>query len=113
MDKKDQVSGSNRISDAMLDEMLAGTDAATVFHSGELLLGAVAATGGADAGCRDGGVSGSGSGTRPRRCHPQRAPPQDGTDGRWIDAAGGAAGSTGDVRATVGGAVLSQSFADC
>ena len=29
--------GSDRISDAMLDAMLAGTDAATVFHSGELL----------------------------------------------------------------------------
>ncbi len=29
--------GSDRISDAMLDAMLAGTDVATVFHSGELL----------------------------------------------------------------------------
>ena len=38
MDQKGQGSGSHRISDAMLDTMLAGTtDAATVFHSGELL----------------------------------------------------------------------------
>ncbi len=37
MEQKGQGSGSHRISDAMLDRMLAGTDAATVFHSGELL----------------------------------------------------------------------------
>ena len=37
MDRQDQGSGSHRISDVMLDAMLAGTDAATVFHSGELL----------------------------------------------------------------------------
>ena len=37
MTKKDQVRGSHRINDAMLDEMLAGTDAAAMFHSGELL----------------------------------------------------------------------------
>ena len=37
MTKKDQVSGTHRINDAMLDEMLAGTDAAAMFHSGELL----------------------------------------------------------------------------
>ena len=36
MTKKDQVRGSHRINDAMLDEMLTGTDAATRFHSGEL-----------------------------------------------------------------------------
>ena len=37
MDKKDQVSGSYRISDAILDVMLAGTDAGTVCHGGELI----------------------------------------------------------------------------
>ena len=37
MTKKDQVSGTHRINDAMLDEMLAGTDAAAMFHSGGLL----------------------------------------------------------------------------
>ena len=37
MTKKDQVSSSHRINEAMLDEMLAGTDAAAMFHSGELL----------------------------------------------------------------------------
>ena len=36
MYQKGQGSGSHRISDAMLDTTLAGTDAATVFHSGEL-----------------------------------------------------------------------------
>ena len=37
MAKKDQVRGLNQINDAMLDEVLAGTDAAAMFHSGELL----------------------------------------------------------------------------
>ena len=96
----------------MLDTMLVGTtDAATVFHSGELLSKLRPR------------LERSGYWMRRWRCiwirtwraesrerawqHAQRAQPQDGIDGQWIDAAGGAAGSAGNFRAPVGGTVLS------
>ena len=96
MTKKDQVRGSHRINDSMLDEMLEGTDAAAMVHSGELLLELLQRLAERISGCGDGAASGSVSGRRARQ-HSQRAQPQDGADGRWVDAAGSAAGSTGNV----------------
>ena len=103
MDKKDQVNGSHRISDAMLDAMLAGT----VFHSGELLseLRQRLAEQILDAEMEvhlDQDVEGERGNTR--NGHHRKTV----LDGQWLHAAGGAARSTRDLRAAVGGAVLSS-----